>query len=62
MTPIAQPRAYHVDLDCVKRRHPDFGPTSAMKLVISCSAGTKLRADHLQYVESVLEVNSMVSS
>ena len=57
ITPVAQPRAYHVDLDCIKRRHPDFGSTSScISLVVSSSSAAKLTADQLQYVQSVLGV------
>ena len=57
ITPVVQPRAYHVDLDCIKRRHPDFGSTSScMTLVVSSFSAAKLTADQLQYVQSVLEV------
>jgi len=58
ITPVAQPRAYHVDLDCIKRRHPDFGSTSScINLVVSSSSVAKLTADQLQYVQSVLGVS-----
>lgn len=60
ITPTAQPRAYHIDLDCIKRRHPDFGSTSATTLVVSTSAATKLTTDQLGYVESILGVSSTV--
>ena len=57
ITPVAQPRAYHLDLDCIKRRHPDFGSTSScISLVVSSSSTAKLTADQLQYVQSVLGV------
>ena len=57
ITPVAQPRAYHVDLDCIKRRHPDFGSTSScISLVESSSSAAKLTADQVQYVQSVLGV------
>ena len=57
ITPVAQPRAYHVDLDCIKRGHPDFGSTSScISLVVSASSAAKLTADQLQYVQSVLGV------
>ena len=55
--PVAQPRVYHVDLDCIKRRHPDFGSASScLRLVMSSSSAAKLTADQLQYVQSVLGV------
>ena len=57
ITPTAQPRAYHVDLDCIKRRHPDFGTaTSCISLVVSSTAAAKITADQLQYVETVIGV------
>ena len=57
ITPVAQARAYHVDLGCIKRRHPDFGSASScISLVVSSSSAAKLTADKLEYVQSVLGV------